>query len=214
MKILSVNVSRPKTIPYLDSAVTTGIFKQPVAGRVLLGRINLEGDEQADLSVHGGVYQAVYAYPFEHYDSWQRELGRDDFTYGQFGENLTVTGMLESEVHIGDSFRLGEALVQVTQPRVPCYKLALKMNLPRFPKLFMVSARTGFYLRVLEEGEIEAGDEIEKVAGDPEQMSVEAVFRLAYCDQKNREELVKALRIPGLSPGWRGMFEEQLSAVR
>ena len=213
MRIVSVNVSRPKTVSHGGRTVITGIFKQPVAGRVQLRQLNLEGDEQADLSVHGGIYQAVYVYPFEHYDSWQHELARNDFTYGQFGENLTVMGMIENEIHIGDIFRVGGALVQVTQPRVPCYKLAMKMNLPQFPKLFMASGRTGFYLQVLKEGEIGAGDSVEKVASDPEQMSVQAVFRLAYFNRDDVESLRKAVRISCLSPGWKSMFEERLGAV-
>jgi MOSC domain-containing protein YiiM len=175
--------------------------------------LNLEGDQQADLSVHGGPYQAVYVYPFEHYASWQRELGRDDFTFGQFGENFTVSGMLEKQVCIGDVFRVGSALFQVTQPRVPCFKLAAKMGSPEFPKLFMASARTGFYLRVMEEGDVGAGDLIVQENQNSFRMTVESVFRLAYFDWENVQKLKEALCLVSLSPNWQRMFEERLEEL-
>ncbi len=209
--LLSVNVSGPKEIRYKGRTVRTGIFKQPVKGRVLLRRLNLEGDGQADLSVHGGIHQAVYVYPSEHYHYWEGQLARKDFSYGQFGENLTVAGMLEHEVRIGDIFRVGEALVEVTQPRVPCYKLALKMDSSHFPKLFMASGRTGFYLRVLEEGEVGADGALERIKTDRRQMTVQEVFRLAFFSHDDREALSKALGIRGLSPGWRSMFQKRLA---
>ncbi len=212
MQLISVNVSLPKEIHYKGESVTTGIFKEPVPGRVMLRELNLDGDGQADLTVHGGVHQAVYAYPMEHYDYWRQKLGRDDLAFGQFGENFTVAGMLEDQVHIGDLFRVGGAAVQVTQPRVPCYKLAIKMNLPRFPKLFMASARTGFYLRVLQEGEVGAGDVIERIGDDPDKMTVQEIFHLAFRDHDDREALKKALRLRALSPGWHSMFAERWAA--
>ena len=178
MKLISVNVSKPKEIAARGRSVTTGIFKEPVAGRVRLGRLNLEGDGQADLRVHGGPDKAVYAYPFEHYDYWERELGRSDLAYGQFGENLTVEGMLEDVVHIGDVFKVGSALLQITQPRSPCYKLGIRMGSSGFPKRFMASGRPGFYLRVLEEGDMGAGDPIELARADPERLSVLEASRL------------------------------------
>lgn len=212
MKLISVNVSLPKEIQYKGETVTTGIFKEPVQGRVMLRELNLDGDRQADLTVHGGVHQAVYVYPFEHYDYWQHKLGRQDLGYGQFGENFTVTEMMEDQVHIGDIFRIGNAVVQITQPRVPCYKLAIKMNLPKFPKLFMASGRAGFYLRVLQEGEVGAGDAIERIEIDPGKMTVQEIFHLAFRDHDDREALKKALRLRALSPGWHNLFAERLAA--
>ena len=211
MKLLSVNVSLPREVPHLGKTVSTGIFKEPVSGRVMLRTLNLEGDGQADRENHGGIYKAVYAYSIEHYEHWKRELGRTDFIPGQFGENFTVQGMGEDDVHIGDVFRLGGALVQVTQPRAPCYKLGLKMGMPRFPKLFLVSGRVGFYLRVLEEGEVGAGDVIERVRVDPERMTVSEMNRLLYITPNDRQALERALRIEALSPRRRRAFEELLA---
>ncbi len=211
MKLLSVNVSLPKDVPYMGKTTTTGIFKEPVSGRVMLRMLNLDGDGQADLKAHGGTYKAAYAYSIEHYDYWKREMGRDDFTFGQFGENFTVGGMLEDEIHIGDVFRVGGALVEVTQPRVPCFKLGIKMGSPQFPKMFLASGRIGFYLRVLEEGEVGAGDVFEHVTGEPERMTVRELCYLLYFDHQNLEETKRALRIKALSPGWRGSFEERLA---
>ncbi|MCZ6660877.1 MAG: MOSC domain-containing protein [bacterium] len=172
MKLLSVNVSLAKEVPYKGKTITTGIFKEPVEGRVMLRELNLDGDGQADLKAHGGTYKSVYVYSIENYNYWKRELGRDDFTFGQFGENFTVEGMLDDEVHIGDIFRVGDALVEVTQPRVPCFKLGLRMGMVEFPKLFHKGERPGFYLRVLEEGEVGAGDVFERVETDPERVTV------------------------------------------
>lgn len=211
MKLRSVNVSSPKTVSYNGQRVTTGIFKKPVSGRIMLCTLNLDGDGQGDLSVHGGIYQAVYVYPFEHYEYWARELSRGDLTFGQFGENFTIEGMPEDAVHIGDVFRVGGALVQVTQPRVPCYKLGLKMGSAQFPKQFLANGRVGYYLRVLEEGEVGAGDVIQHITIDPERMTIQQIVRLAFFDQDNVEMTKKALRLQALSPGWRAMFEERLA---
>lgn len=210
MQLLSVNVSQPKAISYRGKTVRTGIFKEPVKGRVMLRRLNLDGDGQGDLNVHGGPDKAVYVYTVEHYDFWARALGRNDFESGQFGENFTVEGMPEERIHIGDVFRVGSALVEVSQPRVPCYKLGLKMGSTRFIKQFLASGRVGFYLRVLEEGEVGAGDEIHRVRAGPEQMTIREIVRLAYFDPENVAGTQKAIRIPALSPGWREMFEERL----
>ena len=212
MQLISVNVSLPKEVQHKRETVRTGIFKEPVEGRVMLRKLNLDGDGQGDLTVHGGVHQAVYVYPFEHYEYWQKKLGRTDLTFGQFGENFTVLGMLEDQIHIGDIFRVGGAMVQVTQPRVPCYKLALKMQWPQFPKLFMASGYTGFYLRVLQEGEVGAGEVIQRVDVDPEPMSVQQVFRLAYFEPDNHAALQKAVDLRGLSASWQSMFAERLAA--
>ena len=163
MRLLSVNVSYPMEVVHRRKTVSTGIFKEPVSGRVMLREFNLDGDGQADLVNHGGLHRAVYAYTVEHYDYWGRDLVRDDLSFGQFGENFTVEGMTEDDVHIGDVFRVGDALVEVSQPRPPCFKLGIKMGMSHFPKLFLASGRVGFYLRVLEEGEVGAGDGIERV---------------------------------------------------
>ena len=211
MKLLSVNVSRPREVAHGSKTVTTGIFKEPVEGRVMLGTLNLDGDGQADLVGHGGTYKAAYAYSVENYEYWKRELRRADLTFGQFGENFTVEGMPEDEVHIGDVFRVGGALVEVTQPRVPCYKLGLKMGLKGFEKTFLASCRVGFYLRVLEEGEVGAGDGLDRVWTDPERITVREMCHLLYFDPENLEGAKKALRIRALSPGWRQSFEERLA---
>ena len=211
MKLLSVNVSKPKAVSYNGKTIHTGIFKVPVQGRVTLQRFNLDGDGQGDLAVHGGIDKAVYAYPNEHYEYWRRELLRDDLTYGQFGENFTVKGMLEDGVHIGDVFRVGTALVEVSQPRVPCFKLGLKMGIPTFPKRFLASERSGFYLRVQEAGEVGAGDAIERIKVGPERLTVKAVHHLLYFDSSNLEGIHEVLGIPALAESWRESFEKTLA---
>lgn len=211
MKILSVNVSLPKEVPHGREAVSTGIFKEPVGGRIMLRTTNLDGDGQADLENHGGVDRAAYAYSIENYDHWRQELGRDEFAFGQFGENFTVEGMMEDEVHIGDVFRVGDALVEVSQPRPPCFKLGIKMGMAGFPKQFLASGRVGFYLRVLREGEVGAGDVFERVESDPERMTVREMSRLLFFEPKNLEGAKRALRVRALSPGWRDSFEERLA---
>jgi len=210
MKLLSVNVSLPREVEHGSETVSTGIFKEPVADRVMLRMSNLDGDEQADLENHGGIYRAAYAYSIENYGYWRRELGRADFAFGQFGENLTVEGMMEDGVHIGDVFRVGQALVEVTQPRPPCFKLGIKMGMARFPKMFLASGRVGFYLRALEEGEIGAGDAFELVKSDPEQVSVREMSHLLFFDRENLKGAKRALRVTALSSGWRDSFEERL----
>jgi len=207
MNLVSVNVSRPKEVPYNGTTITTSIFKEPVEGRIMLRTLNLDGDEQADLSVHGGVDKAVYVYSIENYDYWKQALRRDELPYGQFGENFTVDGMPDDQVHIGDVFRVGDALVEVTQPRVPCYKLGIKMGDPRFPKRFLAAERPGFYFRVLKEGEVGAGDSFELVELGPEQMTVLEIHHLLFFDKQNVDGARRALRIPALPPGWRGSFE-------
>ncbi|NJD62063.1 MAG: MOSC domain-containing protein [Deltaproteobacteria bacterium] len=209
MRLISVNVSLAKEVTYRGQTVSTGIFKEPVGGRVMLRMLNLEGDRQADRTVHGGINKAVYAYPYEHYEYWSRELGRTDFSYGQFGENFTVSGMLEDAVRIGDVFRVGSARVEVTQPRSPCYKLGIRMGMDSFPKTFLSSGRTGFYLKVLEEGDVGAGDPFERVAGDDGGLSVRDIWRLAVQDRQDLEGARKALRLSTLAPEWRGRLEKR-----
>ncbi len=211
MKLLAVSVSMGKEVPYMDKTVTTGIFNEPVSGRVMLRTLNLDGDRQIDLRGHGGPYKAVYVYTMENYEHWKREIGRTDFQIPQFGENFTVEGMPEDKIHIGDVFRVGDALVEVTQPRVPCYRLGIKMGDPKFSKRFLQSCLVGFYLRVLEEGEVGAGDKIELVRQDPEAMSVRKVCHLYYFDPKNLEDCKRAIRVEALSPGWREGFQEKLA---
>ena len=211
MRLKSVNVSMPKEVAHKAKTVRSGIFKEPVAGRVMLRRLNLEGDGQADLWGHGGSFRAVLAYSVENYAYWARELGRDDFVMGQFGENFTVEGMPEDEVHVGDVFRIGGALFEVSQPRIPCYKLAMKMGIEGFENRFLASGRVGFYFRVLEEGEVGAGDDIRRVHTDPGRMTVRAVSEILFFDKENLDATRKALSIQALSHGWKGSFEERLA---
>ncbi len=212
MKLLSVNVAKPKTVRTPDGTMRTGIYKLPVGGRVRAARLNLEGDGQADLKVHGGVDKAVYAYPAEHYAAWQRELGREDLSFGWFGENLTVEGMPEEEVRIGDVYRIGTALFQVSQPRTPCHKLEFRSGLPGFARRFVLSGRSGFYLRVLEEGEVGAGDPIERVRRDPVPLSIREVNDLAFAETDNDlEALDRAARTESLTLAWRKRFQQRLS---
>lgn len=210
MSILSVNVSLPRVVEYRGKEVQTGIFKDPVAGRVMLRTLNLDGDGQADLRVHGGPDKAVYVYSNDYYECWGLELQRDDLPYGQFGENITVEGLTDELVRIGDVFQVGGAMVQVTQPRTPCYKLAIKMGDPAFPKRFLVSRRMGFYLRVVSEGEIGAGDEFQLVGREPEPLTVYDVVELAYFDRDNLDRIEAALGVEALASSWRDEFQERL----
>lgn len=210
MKLLSVNVGLPRDVSNHERTFTTGIFKNAVNGRVRVHTLHLEGDGQADLKVHGGVDMAVYVYPREHYAHWENELNRQDFVPGQFGENLTTSGLLENEVRIGDVVAIGTARFEVTQPRVPCFKLAKRMEAPLFPKMFLESQRTGFYLRVLQEGEIGAGDEISRVSTDPQQMTVREVFDVAYGEGGQPVMYQRAFEMPALSKDWRRMFAEKV----
>jgi len=203
MKIISVNVSQPRAIHIGGREVMTGIYKEPVAGRVRVRRHNLEGDAQADLRVHGGEHKAVYAYPFEHYAPWEQALGRNGFVPGQFGENLTTTGLLETELYVGDVLRIGSAVLQVTHPRMPCAKLAHKFARPQFIKEFLVSGRSGFYLRVVEEGELGAGDTVEIVRRDPNQVTVRALLGLTDLNEINPDLAARAVQVEALPPSWR-----------
>jgi len=209
MALISINVGLPREILHGGQAITTGIFKLPVAGPVWLGRLNLAGDGQADLRVHGGADKAVYLYPSEHYAFWAGELGRHDFSHGQFGENFTTEGLLEGEVSIGDIFRIGVARVQVTQPRTPCFKLGIRMNDENFPARFVTANRTGFYLRVLEEGMVAADDAITRIEPAAGSMTVREVFHLRHVGG-TRAEYERAARLPGLASSWRAAFEKRL----
>ncbi len=211
MKLLSVNVGGPRDVEWQGKTVRTAIWKDPVTGPRMVRRINIDGDDQADRLAHGGEHRAVFVYQIESYRYWERELGRDDFTYGQFGENFTVEGMADDEVCIGDRFRIGGALFEVTQPRVTCYRVGIRLDLAAMPTLLVAHHRPGFYLRVLEEGQVEAGDAIEKVADGPEGLTVAQIDALLYLPNKARPLLERALRVPALSEGWKGSFRELLA---
>jgi MOSC domain-containing protein YiiM len=210
MKLLSVNVSLPREVLANGQKVLTGIFKQPVAGRVRLRRLNLDGDRQADLAVHGGPDKAVYAYPAEHYDYWRRELAGADLPGGMFGENFTTEGLFEDEVRLGDRLRIGTAELVVTQPRLPCYKLGVKFGDMTMVKRFLASRRTGFYLSVAQEGEVGAGDAIALVARDPAAVTVADITRLYAFEREDGAGLERALASEALPDGWRDYFAKQL----
>ena len=209
-KLLSVNVGLPRDIEWNRRVVRTGIWKDPVHGRCRVGRLNLDGDGQGDLAGHGGEQRAVFVYQVESYGYWQGQLGRTDFVHGQFGENFTVEGMPDSEVCIGDRYQIGSALFEVTQPRVTCYRVGIRMNEPRMPALLTSSGRPGFYFRVLREGDVGAGDAIVKVGEEKERMTVEDINALLYLPNHARDRLERALRIEALSPGWRSSFDALL----
>ena len=214
MKLLSINVSLPKEVVHKGKPVRTGIFKEPVGKRVKVNALNIEGDGQADLMGHGGEFRAVYVYSFDNYAYWEDKLGRTDFKMGQFGENFTVEGLLDEEVHVGDVFRIGTALFEVTQPRVPCYKLAMKMGVEGFYNQILESGRLGFYFKVFEEGEVGAGDVIEKTKSDPVGLTITQVNRLMYYDKDNLVETKRALGVEALSPGWKSTFEGRLAKAK
>src|SRR5207253_2840696 len=207
-RLLSVNVGLPRDIEWRGRIVRTGIWKDPVQGRRRVKRLNVEGDGQADLGGHGGEQRAVFVYQIESYRYWEERLGRRDFTHGQFGENFTIEDLPDDEVCIGDRYRIGTALFEVTQPRTTCYRVGIRMNEPQMAALLTSSGRPGFYLRVLEEGEVGAGDPILPIDRGPERMTVAEVNALLYSSHHPRDQLERALRIPALSPGWRWSFEE------
>ena len=213
MKLVSVNVSLPKVVDHLGRRVSTGIYNEPLTDRIMVRKLNVDGDGQADLTVHGGVYKAVYVYDLDNIHYWRQELGRDDLGYGHFGENFTVEGMPDDRIHIGDVFRIGGALLEVTQPRLPCFKLEMKMDLPGFSRQFITSGRLGFYFRVLEEGEVGASDSIEQVKAGPEKITVWEFAHLYYFDYNNQEKIHRLLRIPAIPPDWSRAFEEILASA-
>ena len=209
--LVSVNVGLPKDVSWQGRTVFTGVFKHPVTGSRRVGRLNVDGDGQGDLAGHGGEQRAVFVYQMDSYRHWERELGRNDFVYGQFGENFTVEGLGDGEVCIGDRYRIGSAIFEVTQPRVTCYRVGIRMKDPRIPALLVSHHRPGFDFRVLEEGEVQAGDDIIKISSGPEQMPVADVDALLYLPGHTRQGLLRALRIPALSPGWQGSFRALLN---
>jgi ferredoxin-NADP reductase/MOSC domain-containing protein YiiM len=214
-RLLSVNVGLPRDVTWHGRTVHTAVWKQPVDGPRQVRRLNIDGDGQGDLAGHGGEQRAVFVYQIESYRYWQEQLGRDDFSYGQFGENFTISGLADDQVCIGDRYQIGEALFEVTQPRVTCYRVGIRMNEPRMPALLVSDHRPGFYLRVLREGAVQAGDDIVQVAAGPEAMTVAEIDGLLYLPGHSRERMLSALRIPALSPGWKASFramEDQTEA--
>jgi ferredoxin-NADP reductase/MOSC domain-containing protein YiiM len=213
-RLLSVNVGLPRDVTWQGRTVHTGIWKAPVEGPRMVRRLNIDGDGQGDLNGHGGERRAVFVYQMDSYRYWQDHLGRSDFAYGQFGENFTVDGLPDAEACIGDRYRIGGALFEITQPRVTCYRLGIRLNEPEMPALVVKHGRPGFYFRVIAEGEVKAGDEITKVASGPERMSVFEINALLYTPDHPRDRLERALRIPALSFGWHRSFEALLARER
>ena len=211
-RLLSVNVGLPRDIEWKGRTVHTGIWKDPVPGRCRVGRLNLDGDGQGDLAGHGGEQRAVFVYQIESYRYWQEQLQRTDLVHGQFGENFTVEGLPDDNTCIGDRYRIGSALFEVTQPRVTCYRVGIRMNEPRMPALLTSSGRPGFYFRVLQEGDVAAGDEIVKIGEANVRMTVAEINALLYTPDHPRDRLERALRIEALSPGWRSSFEALLES--
>jgi MOSC domain-containing protein YiiM len=216
MKLVSVNTGLPREVTWHDMTVTTGIFKEPVAGRVALRKLNLDGDRQADLTVHGGEFKAVYCYPLVHYDYWKQELPGRDLPLAIFGENFTTDGLLEDSVHLGDRFSIGSAEVVVTQPRLPCYKLGIRFQADDMVKRFLASGRSGFYLAVTREGEVAAGDEIKLLARDPQAVPVSEITRLYIAKEFSSADvasLQKALQVAALPESWKEYFRERLEKM-
>jgi MOSC domain-containing protein YiiM len=214
--LVSVNVGLPREIAWQGQTIFTGIWKEAVEGPRTVRRLNVDGDGQGDLLGHGGVHRAVYVYQLDSYRYWQGQMQRDDFTFGQFGENFTVDGLGDDEVCIGDRYRIGSALFEVTQPRVTCYRVGIRMDEPRMAALLVAHGRPGFYFRVLEEGEVRAGDDVTRIATGDEAMTVADINALLYlAGRHDVEQLRRALRIPALSPGWqaslRALLDEELS---
>jgi ferredoxin-NADP reductase/MOSC domain-containing protein YiiM len=208
--LLSVNVGLPRDVTWNGKTVRTAIWKDPVDGRRMVRKLDIDGDAQGDLAGHGGEHRAVFVYQMDSYHYWERFLSRNDFSFGQFGENFTVDELADAEVCIGDRYQIGSAVFEVTQPRVTCYRVSIRMNEPRMAALLVAHRRPGFYFRVLQEGEVGAGDDIVKVADGPERTSVAEVDALLYLPGHSREQLERALRIPALSPGWQGSFRAML----
>jgi ferredoxin-NADP reductase/MOSC domain-containing protein YiiM len=209
-RLLSVNVGLPRDLTWNGKAVRTAIWKSPVEGRRMARKLNLVGDAQGDLGGHGGEQRAVFVYQMDSYHYWERILGRNDFIFGQFGENFTVEGLPDNEVCIGDRYRIGDAIFEVTQPRVTCYRVGIRMNEPRMAALLVAHRRPGFYFRVLQEGEVGAGDDIVKIANGPERITVAEIDALLYLPGHSREQLQRALQVPALSKGWQSSFQAML----
>jgi MOSC domain-containing protein YiiM len=213
VRVVSLNVGKPREIKWRGRVVTTGIFKDPVTDVRAVRRFNIDGDGQADLTVHGGKDKAIYAYPIEHYDFWRNEWARADYPWGLFGENLSTNGLLEDTVCIGDEFRVGTARLVVTQPRMPCYKLGIRFGDPEIIERFLKSRRPGIYFGIVDEGQIGPGDSIELVSTDPRRLSVVEVLDLILDSSPSEDRLRRALSVPSLADDWRKEFTKQLDAA-
>jgi MOSC domain-containing protein YiiM len=216
MKILSVNTGLPREVTWQGRTVTTGIFKEPVRSRVALRKLNLDGDGQADLSVHGGEYKAVYCYPLVHYDYWKKELPPRELPTGIFGENFTLDSFVEDSVHLGDRFSVGSAEVVVTQPRLPCYKLGIRFGADDMVKRFFISGRTGFYLAVAKEGDVGAGDEMRSISRDQNGVPVSEITRLYATKRYSDADVAgvkRALRVEALPESWKEYFRQRLQQI-
>ena len=213
MKLISLNVARPQLALYKGATISTGIFKKAVTGPVLLRTLNLDGDRQADLAVHGGPYKAVYGYPSEHYDFWRHELFGVTLPWGMFGENFTTEGLSESDLHIGDRLQVGTAVIMVRQPRIPCYKLAVKFHRSDILARFLRSGRSGFYFSVEQEGVVSPGDSFEFLSREPQAISIAEMNRLFVEDKYNARLLEKAIATPALPEDWRDYFRKRQSGV-
>ncbi len=213
MNVISVNVGLPQEVEWEGKRITTGIFKVPVQGTVNVRTLNLDGDGQADLSVHGGSTKAVYVYPSEHYEFWQTALPGTPLPWGMFGENFSTRGLTEEDVQIGDEFRIGTVLVRATEPRMPCYKLGIRFERADIVKRFLQSGRTGFYFSVLQEGRVQEGDSIERVTHSDQGVAVADVARLYTTDRENVELLRRVVAVDALGESWRGYFRRQLQKV-
>ena len=211
-RLVSVNVGMPKNVQWRGKTVYTGIWKTPVEGPVMVRRINIEGDGQGDLAGHGGEQRAVMVYQTESYDFWKTYLNRDDLAPGNFGENFTVTGLPDADVCIGDRYRIGDAEFEVTQPRVTCFRVGVRLDEPEMPNLLVAQHRPGFYFRVITEGQVRAGDDIVRTRRGPHELSVADVDALLYLPDRNVEQLRKIVDVPALSPGWQQSFNEMLAA--
>ena len=214
MKLISLNVARPQLMIYNGETISTGIFKKPVSGAVMLRTLNLDGDRQADLSVHGGPFKAVYGYPSEHYEFWQSELPEYDLPWGAFGENFTTVGLSEDDLHVGDRFRVGGSILMVRQLRMPCYKLAAKFKRDDMIDRFLHSSRSGFYFSVEQEGEVRGGDLIELISRNPEGITIAEMNRVIAHDRYNRALLQKAIDTAELPESWREYFLPRLNQAR
>jgi MOSC domain-containing protein YiiM len=210
VKLVSLNVARPRLVVYKGQSINTGIFKQPVSGPVQLRTLNLDGDRQADLSVHGGPYKAVYGYPFEHYFFWREELPGVDLPWGVFGENFTTSGLAEEELHVGDRFQIGSSIVTVRQPRTPCYKLAAKVQRDDMLERFLLSGRSGFYFSVEQEGSVAADDDFQLLKRNQDGITISEMNRLFVREKYNQELLRKAIHTAALPDDWREYFAERL----
>ena len=214
MKLLSLNVGLPRQVNFQNELVTTGIFKEPVMGRVRLRKLNLDGDKQADLTVHGGADKAIYAYPQEHYNYWKKELPEMSLPWGMFGENFTTQGMFEETVNVGDQFQVGTARVVATQPRMPCYKLGVKFGRMDIIRKFLASGLTGIYFKVMKEGDLEQGDEIKLIKKDENNVTIKDIVRLYTVNKDDLQTVERAVKVKDLPNGWKSHFIEQLKLAR